>query len=1376
MNFDSLIENELQTDSNIAHAASDKELQDDSNSSPAPAAVRNSSQVHNDFDPVIGEETLTLDGADDRTGSDTVDETSGDHVQADQGETAEHRADEGEHSVLPIQFGQTYPDYPSFLKAKEAYEKENYVLFSVRTSNPYKNKEDPAFPYTTVRLVCIHGIPVRVRGQGKRPKQKYMGKKCEASFRVTLVTAKGAKDEDYYKITTFKDEHSNHDRDPTSFKMQARNRCLNPEQRQKYIREMKIECEAKTSKIREAIRAKEGKLITTKDIHNEMQKVDPDQTLSDIQFVLNLFQQKYGEDPDCHASVLYEAFDTLTKDSDDPASVRVIFFQPGHMKQIFKDHGNPMLVDGTYQLDNRNFTLVTFSCINNHEKTQLVAWCLMRDETKPVLTAAMKEFKEANSSCLPIKIFFIFDKDFNELDCLHEVFPLAEFVICQVHAKRAVERKVHSLHLEQDLKQKLIGFFSSLMYAKSQQEYLDTYTKMCAMDKSNPQIMTALDYMDNQWHRHRSHWAFYELKDKPLLMAFTNNRAENVHKQLKDLIPIRSKIPKLIKALFQFQYYQRVEENRDNWSSRNKLFLPAGATDIEKQLLDVCEGMISHNVTAQVLEQFRKSEDVDIALCNVDLEQTTCPRKTPPGPCTFSCNKKLPCSHLFAVRKYNLEPLLEPEMINNKFDLPQPDLFDSTPTIPARKKLSAAFDGDDDAPPLKIAKPLTGAHLKTRQRFTEGKDILKGIGEAIASSPDSERPGLLGELNKVKTAIQRGTAATVNIPGTPDVQQQQATAQTKAGDSVSLRFTPKKTGRLKNRGATKPNYAKQKSQGNQGSGYKNLEDWQLQINARMRALGVTMLWDKKDYRDLAQRKWLSDAHFNYVTALLKIQFPHYGGLQDTNLHFDIGFSPVDEGATIIQPIHNGHVHWVCLGNEFINPRFRKNQICVYDSLVQFKLGKKNDCIVRPAVHWQTSQLLFNSSGRTDAESITIKTMPCQQQNAEDAENFVDCGIFAIANMISLAFGKDPSKTVYTGTDMRAELLQMIRNNKIEMFQHEERSSKHEHLFKATASMRYNEKVTIPVMTFSFDVVCHCRMADSITHCVICERCQQLFHTTCYLFSVDVAKVIKTFHCYNCRVVNDYSILDLKGQKSKGRQPDGKAIEAAAKKILSLPSNKLQSFATIVLNRRSNNYIGNSDQYNAFADIFSAYHLNVVAQQCGPIYNAVVQYYNNNVADTGINTDFEMIMPHELVHLALMLICDVQKLQCPPLYPVNSGEITSDVLPEDDKELTAIIEESENWLPDLQNHKQYVCSEIEKLISSGKSFLECSDDFSEMIAEIKAIQTHAIDILLQMDRADKSKASEKARKAAKKISSQVNELLNEAEVSQKRLEDFQKSFQ
>ena len=139
--------------------------------------------------------------------------------------------------------------------------------------------------------------------------------------------------------------------------------------------------------------------------------------------------------------------------------------------------------------------------------------------------------------------------------------------------------------------------------------------------------------------------------------------------------------------------------------------------------------------------------------------------------------------------------------------------------------------------------------------------------------------------------------------------------------------------------------------------YRGLEQWQRDVNANMKELGVRQFWDVEDFAAFTGKGKLKDLHFLYFLTLLKIDFPRIKGLHPTTLYNHRGYPPVDMTTSdfFLQPCHSGGDHWSVLTNQGIDYNDRPTHVKVYDSLILFSYGSKNSCDVPAAIEWQSAQ-------------------------------------------------------------------------------------------------------------------------------------------------------------------------------------------------------------------------------------------------------------------------------------------------------------------------------------------------------------------------------------------------------------------------------------
>ena len=106
--------------------------------------------------------------------------------------------------------------------------------------------------------------------------------------------------------------------------------------------------------------------------------------------------------------------------------------------------------------------------------------------------------------------------------------------------------------------------------------------------------------------------------------------------------------------------------------------------------------------------------------------------------------------------------------------------------------------------------------------------------------------------------------------------------------------------------------------------------------------------------------------------------------------------------------------------------------------------------------------------RTSEEKLVVQMMDVQEQIGSD-----DCGLFAIANALSLCCGQDPCKITFRQDQMRQHLQDCLTSKKLTSFP----------CTPAERNVSDNVKET-----FMFPVLCSCRMledAKGMAQCAIC---------------------------------------------------------------------------------------------------------------------------------------------------------------------------------------------------------------------------------------------------------------------------------------------------
>ncbi|XP_069140966.1 LOW QUALITY PROTEIN: protein mono-ADP-ribosyltransferase PARP14-like [Argopecten irradians] len=165
---------------------------------------------------------------------------------------------------------------------------------------------------------------------------------------------------------------------------------------------------------------------------------------------------------------------------------------------------------------------------------------------------------------------------------------------------------------------------------------------------------------------------------------------------------------------------------------------------------------------------------------------------------------------------------------------------------------------------------------------------------------------------------------------------------------------------------------------------------------------------------LSPRYRLEDTEIDKAMRIIKKQCPYIGGLQDASVVALASVQNISDKfqGDFIQICHTGHNHWVTITN--LQCQRSKGHVKVYDSFYR-----------NP-----TSRLILDLTSLIKPKplSFTLELPMYQKQNFKG-----DCGLFAIAAMVSLANGNDPSDIVWNCSKMRGHLVECISLDKFTEF-------------------------------------------------------------------------------------------------------------------------------------------------------------------------------------------------------------------------------------------------------------------------------------------------------------------------------------------------------
>ncbi len=1206
--------------------------------------------------------------------------------------------------------GQEFDSYDDFIEAKRIYEEREKFYFSVVSSAKNKNAniDNEKFKYEKIRFICQYGRKIRPRGRGIRPNQQYNGKNCTVKLSLLLREIGGRYK---YKVGKFQKNHNDHPRSEQDFNLQPRSRLLDNLELKTYVQKQYLDLQCRSKNVRKEIEENTGKVLSAQDLINAKRKVTGNP--SDIDELLKKLDSVREKDPNSFINL-------FSCEKFKPPKLNIIFCQLGASKELFEKYGKILLVDGTYNLTNLGFITLTICCIDNFGVTHLLAWALIANEDKASIIEVLNAFKEANSESISKLEYIMLDKDFCEINALFETLPFCHFLICQWHAKKAVERKIMNMHLtssNQHVKYSMKDLFNKMIHEATEEKYMEAWQSICSYkidnESDSQEVLSLIKYLDANWHEHRDRWSFHKLKHLPLRGTLTNNRSENLNMLCKEEIPKQSKVSYVVNKLLELQQFQRKNRKRNIWTSRNKTFMPSNLNDItEQEVVKLCSTLVDKNRIKDVLFECKQSKLVKQADVNCSQGKVKCTRIS--GPCHINEHNGIPCRHIIFTRNLNKEDLISAEMFFKEHLLGN---YDSEVNTPLGKK-------------PKNSKPLTGANLTIKKRYAETSNIKSDLATLLNQLPDNERLKVASQIETIINAKNEGKHPVVDVLEDLDINY------SKLDNDNAIELPKRKKSTLKISGHTKCFTKRKKTQTNTPqSQHSNMLTI---LNKEMRSIGQRELWCEDDLLAFINPCWLRDLHFQYFLTLLKRQFPEIKGLNLTQLYNSSGYPAVSTDYYFIQPCHSGSDHWTMIENKNVPPERRHNTVNLYDSFIHYTFKTKNSCDVPSAIEWQICQLLATKTFDY-GKVIEIRILPCHQQS-----NGYDCGVFAIANCISVAFGYKPEEIFYCSENMRPQLLDMLKKGSLEMVNFGQRSDNPdaEKHFKRPAWCGVPEMVTLPVMIKSITIVCFCFYPESYDHTILCDKCSRWFHQKCHFLGHDtlgkgIGEKLKSFLCFECRLPGDYAFL-----QQKNLVPNCEKISECSNLIRKFPGHKLLQFLPIARCVFNKNYPSSLVEYFEVEKMLSTYDINCIGHFKGEIYAAVKDFYVNNFANSPFShVSFESLRLPQLIHFSVLLVCDAMKHNCPPLWPL-SNNVDDCTIISDDSDLDDLGEGNANWLHELQIYFKKQSKEIATLCSTKKHLNEVSHKITDLKKELKDLTDHTIHLVDSLNQPNNGKKMHK----------------------------------
>jgi len=213
---------------------------------------------------------------------------------------------------------------------------------------------------------------------------------------------------------------------------------------------------------------------------------------------------------------------------------------------------------------------------------------------------------------------------------------------------------------------------------------------------------------------------------------------------------------------------------------------------------------------------------------------------------------------------------------------------------------------------------------------------------------------------------------------------------------------------------------------------------------------------------------LDDDHINAASQLLHDQFPDLQGLLTPALGECFRFEKFDwrmgyAEFHYCQVLHTGCDHWVAI------QAVSDNEVHIYDSI-----------FTEPTYHVLKQ---IAAICNTQSAHITIHLEKVQMQVSPN-----DCGVYAIAFLTDICYGRDPASCLYDHTKIRSHLINCFETGNITPF-----------------PSKQTEKKRAPMK--KLNIYCQCRLPNALEH-------NSRKH-----FTEEVPCMVKCYICDNCTITH-----------------------------------------------------------------------------------------------------------------------------------------------------------------------------------------------------------------------------------------------------------------
>jgi zinc finger SWIM domain-containing protein 3 len=546
--------------------------------------------------------------------------------------------------------GDTFDTFENLEEKIKLYEDKNFVKFwkrEAKTIVAAKKRVDrhlkPDLKYYQLRYCCING------GQGFRAKGT--GARSTSTFKqdcpVHIYVRVNNSGEKLEVISTVMDHNHAVSQELYRHLPQVRKLSKDAQEKAKSLLEMN----ANKKLVQEAICQDTGNVVLLKDLTNIATATKKKATRNDLDAVVKLLMDKYGACVDVY--------------SDDMKNFKGLFFQDKQMTESFKAYPELLCLDATYKLLDLRLPVYLMLCEDSNGASEIIAVCLLASEDIDSMRWMLEIFKERNDKWNYIRVVMA-DKDIKERHVIKELLPDTSVLICLFHTLRTFRREItcEKMGITSGQRTTCLDTIQQMAYCSSQEQYDTLYSQF---DKTCPKKV--VEYFNDNWHTIKDEWVLGFKATSGSFLNMTNNRLESINGKLKQVINRYSSLEEFIVKFFIILTSLRTERDHKAALSCHKVKVQSFPQDSPESKYST---LLTPYAFSFILKQIELAEKVK----NIQDTEGIFTVETNDGvkivaeqscECVFYKSMRLPCRHIFALRKSLGISIFEPNICEKRW-------------------------------------------------------------------------------------------------------------------------------------------------------------------------------------------------------------------------------------------------------------------------------------------------------------------------------------------------------------------------------------------------------------------------------------------------------------------------------------------------------------------------------------------------------------------------------------------------------------------------------------------------------------------------------------------------------------------------------------